>query len=137
MAVFQFHSQSVELNFCDQVKFDVPLTDEVQKAVQNSAQTLLTVSQQAKASGDAAKDLDALCDSVMDAIDGILGEGAADKIMALKPGYTFWDACDAFKYITDEINAGFRARAESYKSSAPTGVPGNRAARRAAARAVK
>lgn len=140
MATFQFRSQSVTLDFCGQVQFDVPLTDEVQKKVQDSAQTLLTIAKQAKASGDTTEDLRDLCDAVMDAVDDILGEGSADKIMAVKPDYTFWDACDVFKYVTDEIAAGFKARAVAYNpggASASAPVPMNRQQRRAVARMQK
>ena len=37
MAMFQFSARQVELNFCDQIKCVVPLTDEVQKKVQDAA----------------------------------------------------------------------------------------------------
>ena len=121
MAMFQFSARQVELNFCDQIKCTVPLTDEVQKKVQDAAKELLRVSQMAKNSDDKENTLDDLCDSVMDAIDEILG---------MKEGYTFWDACDVFKYITDEINTAMRGVAASYASKPPI-TPVNRAQRRA------
>lgn len=121
MAMFQFSARQVELNFCDQIKCTVPLTDEVQKKVQDAAKELLRVSQAAKNSGNKEHTLDDLCDSVMDAIDEILG---------MKEGYTFWDACDVFKYITDEINTAMRGVAASYASKPPI-TPVNRAQRRA------
>lgn len=98
MAMFQFSARQVELNFCDQIKCTVPLTDEVQKKVQDAAKELLRVSQAAKDSDNKKHTLDDLCDSVMDAIDEILGEGMSDQILGMKEGYTFWDACDVFKY---------------------------------------
>lgn len=97
MAMFQFSARQVELNFCDQIKCTVPLTDEVQKKVQDAAKELLRVSQAAKDSDNKEHTLDDLCDSVMDAIDEILGEGMSDQILGMKEGYTFWDACDVFK----------------------------------------
>ena len=121
MAMFQFSARQVELNFCDQIKCTVPLTDEVQKKVQDAAKELLRVSQAAKDSDNKEHTLDDLCDSVMDAIDEILG---------MKEGYTFWDACDVFKYITDEINTAMRGVAASYASKPPI-TPVNRAQRRA------
>ena len=121
MAMFQFSARQVELNFCDQIKCVVPLTDEVQKKVQDAAKELLRVSQAAKDSDNKEHTLDDLCDSVMDAIDEILG---------MKEGYTFWDACDVFKYITDEINTALRGVAASYASKPPI-TPVNRAQRRA------
>ena len=111
-----FRSQ-VELNFCDQIKCTVPLTDEVQKKVQDAAKELLRVSQAAKDSDNKEHTLDDLCDSVMDAIDEILGEGMSDQILGMKEGYTFWDACDVFKYITDEINTAMRGVAASSRPS--------------------
>ena len=116
MAMFQFSARQVELNFCDQIKCTVPLTDEVQKKVKDSDNKEHT--------------LDDLCDSVMDAIDEILGEGMSDQILGMKEGYTFWDACDVFKYITDEINTAMRGVAASYASKPPI-TPINRAQRRA------
>ena len=97
MAMFQFSARQVELNFCDQIKCTVPLTDEVQKKVQDAAKELLRVSQAAKDSDNKEHTLDDLCDSVMDAIDEILGEGMSDQILGMKEGYTFWDACDVFR----------------------------------------
>ena len=120
MAMFQFSARQVELNFCDQIKCVVPLTDEVQKKVQDAA----------KDSDNKEHTLDDLCDSVMDAIDEILGEGMSDQILGMKEGYTFWDACDVFKYITDEINTAMRGVAASYASKPPI-TPVNRAQRRA------
>lgn len=133
MAMFQFSARQVELNFCDQIKCSVPLTDEVQKKVQDAAKELLRVSREAKTADGVKKTLDDLCDSVMDAIDEILGEGMSDRILELKGEYTFWDACDVFKYITDEINGAMRNLAASYASgSAQTApMPVNRAQRRA------
>ena len=120
MAMFQFSARQGELNFCDQIKCVVPLTDEVQKKVQDAA----------KDSDNKEHTLDDLCDSVMDAIDEILGEGMSDQILGMKEGYTFWDACDVFKYITDEINTAMRGVAASYASKPPI-TPVNRAQRRA------
>lgn len=88
MAMFQFSARQVELNFCDQIKCTVPLTDEVQKKVQDAAKELLRVSQAAKDSDNKEHTLDDLCDSVMDAIDEILGEGMSDQILGMKEGYT-------------------------------------------------
>lgn len=133
MAMFQFSARQVELNFCDQIKCSVPLTDEVQKKVQDAAKELLRVSREAKNADGVKKTLDDLCDSVMDAIDEILGEGMSDRILELKGEYTFWDACDVFKYITDEINGAMRELATSYAPGAAqtSPVPVNRAQRRA------
>lgn len=130
MATFQFSARQIELDFCGEIKLSVPLTDDIQKKVQDSARSLLKTTQDTRKAENGAQDLGALCDSVMDAIDDILGDGMADKILALKGDYTFWDAADVFKYITDEINGAFRNLAEKY-ASAPNAVPMNRAQRRA------
>lgn len=82
MAMFQFSARQVELNFCDQIKCTVPLTDEVQKKVQDAAKELLRVSQAAKDSDNKEHTLDDLCDSVMDAIDEILGEVCLTRFLA-------------------------------------------------------
>lgn len=82
MAMFQFSARQVELNFCDQIKCTVPLTDEVQKKVQDAAKELLRVSQAAKDSGNKEHTLDDLCDSVMDAIDEILARVCPTRFSA-------------------------------------------------------
>ena len=129
MAMFQFSARQVELNFCDQIKCTVPLTDEVQKKVQDAAKELLRVSQAAKDSDNKEHMLDDLCDSVMDAIDEILDEGMSDQILGMKEGYTFWDACDVFKYITDEITLS--TKSDTISPAKPPITPVNRAQRRA------
>lgn len=128
MATFQFSTRQIELDFCGEIKLSVPLTDDIQSKVQESARSLLTATQALKNAPE--RDLGALCDLVMDAIDDILGDGTADQILALKGDYTFWDAADVFKYITDEINAAFHNLADKY-ASAPNATPMNRAQRRA------
>ena len=130
MAMFQFSARQVELNFCDQIKCTVPLTDEVQKKVQDAAKELLRVSQAAKDSDNKEHTLDDLCESVRAASDERRGAGMADQMLGMMDGSTGWDACDVFKYITDEINTAMRGVAASYASKPPS-TPVNRAQRRA------
>ena len=98
MAMFQFSARQVELNFCDQIKCTVPLTDEVQKKVQDVAKELLRVSQAAKDSDNKEHTLDDLCDSVMDAIDELVVwdtasefDGWASKFLE---SFGIWSAAD-------------------------------------------
>lgn len=135
MATFQFSSHQVDLEFPGGLKYTLPLTDELQQKVRDSAQKLLAASQALKGAQGTAEDMEELCDITMDAIDDILGEGCADEILGMKEGYSFLDCADVFKFITDEISGAFQKTATGYNAK-PQGkqpvamVPQNRAQRR-------
>ena len=131
MATFQFSErQAVKLDFCGELKFRLPLDDSTQDKLKKASKYL-----QDKSEGSDIQSLSELCDCVMDAIDDVLGEGAADQIAALKPDFGFWDALDVVQYISREYNAAKEKLVERFQSQRPQAVPSNRAQRRAAAKA--
>lgn len=131
MATFQFSErQAVELDFCGELKFSLPLDDSTQDKLKKASKYL-----QDKSEGSDIQSLSELCDCVMDAIDDVLGEGAADQIAALKPDFGFWDALDVVQYISREYNAAKEKLVERFQSQRPQAVPSNRAQHRAAAKA--
>lgn len=135
MTTFQFSSHQVDLEFPGGLKYTLPLTDELQQKVRDSAQKLLEASQALKGAQGTAEDMEELCDITMDAIDDILGEGRADEILGMKENYSFLDCADVFKFITDEITGAIQKTAASYNPK-PQGkqpvvlAPQNRAQRR-------
>lgn len=134
MAEFQFSTRRVELDFPGGVKYELPLNEELQQKVRAAAKKLLDETNAIKGRQGSEEDFDALCDITLDAIDEILGEGSADKIMAAKEDYSFLDCADVFKFITDEIGAEFQKITAGYQPAvrqtvvAPQG--GNRRSRR-------
>lgn len=135
MATFQFSTRRVELEFPGGVKYELPLTEEIQQKVRAAAKKLLDETNALKGAQGGEEDFDTLCDITMDAIDEILGEGSADQIMEAKEDYSFLDCADVFKFITDEIGAEFRKITASY-NTAPRQIAvvshggGNRRSRR-------
>lgn len=134
MAEFQFSTRRVELDFPGGVKYELPLNEELQQKVRAAAKKLLDETNAIKGRQGSEEDFDALCNITLDAIDEILGEGSADKIMAAKEDYSFLDCADVFKFITDEIGAEFQKITAGYQPAvrqtvvAPQG--GNRRSRR-------
>lgn len=107
MAVFQFTSRRVELDFPGDIHCTLPLTEDMLRRVETAAKGLRDNSATLKGKKGTAEDLEALCDFTLDAVNIILGEGMAEKIMESKEDYTFMDCADLFKFITDEFNAAY------------------------------
>ncbi len=129
MAVFQFTDHpGVDLDFCGKLKFKLPLDGETANRLKKASKYLMDRS---KSSDE--QTLDNLCDYVMDAIDGVLGEGAADQIAELKPDFDFWDALDVFQHISNEFSAAIGSAANRFKPAEP--ALSSRAQRRAQAKA--
>lgn len=135
MATFQFSDHSVHLDFCGELKYSLPLDQETAGRLRAVGKKMQADAQAVQGKDDTPEALERLCDSVMDAIDEVLGEGAADQIAALKPDFGFWDALEVFQYISDEFNRATTERAAQFTKSRPAPVPSNRAQRRTAAQA--
>ena len=123
MARFQFSDHSIELDFCGKLTKRLEVNSELMKNLQR-ASDFLTEKDAEVTNSVGADTLDMVTDYVMDAIDMILGDGEADKIMALKPGYSAPDVIEVYQYIFGEIN--------DYSVPGYTEIqPTNRAQRRA------
>lgn len=135
MATFQFSDHSVHLDFCGELKYDLPLDQETTSQLRKAGKKMQSGARALQGKDEAPEVLEMLCDQVMDAIDEVLGDGAADQIAALKPDFGVWDALETFQYISDEFNKAAMERAARFTKSKTAPVPTNRAQRRAAARA--
>ncbi len=137
MATFQFTSRRVDLEFPGGITCSIPLTEEMRQKVEAAAKELSEKAAQMHGKAGTAEDLETLCDYTLDAVDAILGEGVADKIVDAKEDYSFLDCTDLFNFVTGEfINAFIREanaakgnRSKPTTSSQPVSVP-NRAQRR-------
>ncbi len=120
MATFQFSEhQAVELDFCGELKFSLPLDDDTQDKLKKASKYL-----QDKSKGTGIQSLSELCDCVMYAIDDVLGEGVADQIAALKPDFGFWDAPGSTTRQRGSWLSG--SRASGPRRFRPTGLSAGR-----------
>lgn len=140
MATFQFASRQVELEFPGGIKHTLPLTEEMRQTVESAAKELKDKASALRGRAGTSEDMDELCDCMLDAVDAILGDGAADQIMEIKGDYSFLDCSDLFKFVTEEFTSAFireatAARAKvgaaprSNQQKPPVSAP-NRAQRR-------
>lgn len=137
METFQFTSRRVDLEFPGGVTCSIPLTEEMRQKVEAAAKELSEKAAQMRGKAGTEEDMETLCDYTLDAVDAILGDGMADKIMEAKEDYSFLDCTDLFRFVTSEfINAFIReanaAKANRSKPATggqPVSVP-NRAQRR-------
>lgn len=125
MATFQFSSRRVELDFPGGIKHSLPLTEEMRQKVESAAKELVQNTASLRGKPGTAEDLEALCDYTLDAVDAILGEGAAEQIMEFKENYSFLDCADLFKFVTDEFNAAFIQEVHSTKTKHAAAASGN------------
>lgn len=133
MVTFQFSNDHViDFDFCGKIHKQIAVTTDLMKRFQAASDLLNVKDAEIKNTSD-PNVLDTMCDCVMDAIDMILGDGEADRILELKGNYTVFDAIDVFKYIFGEINSGINGLAITYGNSAAPQFM-NRAQRRAAHR---
>ena len=125
MAVFQFTSRRVELDFPGGIKHSLPLNEEMRQKVETASRELLKKTGELRGKGGTAEHLEALCDYTLDAVDEILGEGASEQIMAEKEDYSFLDCCDLFRFVTGEFNAAFIREAKAASGKNGTPAPGD------------
>lgn len=131
MATFQFNERSIDLDFCGKLKFKLPLNDATARQLTEAGEYL----KNNRPNENSPEIWSEMCDTMMDAIDMMLGEGAADQIAALKPGFNFWDASDVFQHISKEFYAALDREKGKIGNQQPVVAPSNRAQRRAAAKA--
>lgn len=125
MAVFQFNSRRVELEFPGGIKHALPLNEEMRQKVETASKELVEKTKELRGRPGTAEDLETLCDYTLDAVDAILGEGASEEIMRNREDYSFLDCCDLFKFVTGEFNAAFIREANAAKAKNGNSAPGN------------
>ena len=126
MSEFIYKDYSCKLTFGDKV-FKLPLNeqtaDKISKAFDDK---LLTPNM------SSIEEIDAFYNSVMDAVDNVLGEGSADAIMSRFAHPGTMELLSVVNYITGEWNAQYKTSVEEMKKTAqlPSVTP-NRETRRA------
>lgn len=127
MSTFQFsNDRVVDLDFCGQIHKRLTLDTDLMQRFKSAGEYLTGRDAEIKNTTDPAV-LNTMCDYAMDAIDMILGDGEADKILSLKGNYSVFDAIDVVNYIFNEITAKIDSIAKTDIAPAT-----NRAQRRAA-----
>lgn len=123
MAEFIYKDYSCKLTFGDKV-FELPLNEQTADLIAKSFDGKLAPN---LANID---DVNAFYDSLMNAIDDLLGEGSADLIMSRFKHPGTMEVLSVVQYITSEWNAQYSASVEEMKKTAQ--LPGvNRETRRA------
>lgn len=122
MADFIYKDYSCTLKFGEH-EFELPLNEQTADLLDKAFDNELLPP---KFEGIA--DLDAFFNKVMDAIDTVLGDGAADKIMSRFKHAGSMEAMSVVNYISSEWNARYSAMFEEMKKTA--NIP-NRETRRA------
>lgn len=125
MAVFQFTSRRVELEFPGGIKHSLPLNEEMRQKVETASKELLDKTNALRGKGGTAENLEALCDYTLDAVDAILGEDAAAQIMESQKDYSYLDCLDLFKFVTGEFNSAFIQETNALKAKSGTPAAGN------------
>ena len=125
MATFQFTSRRVDLDFPGGIKHTLPLTEEMRHTVEVASKELLDKTSALRGKAGTEEDMETLCDYTLDAVDAILGEGAAEQIMESNPNYSFLDCCDLFKFVTSEFNTAFIQEANALKAKNGKSASGN------------
>ena len=123
MAEFIYKDYSCKLTFGENV-FELPLNEQTADLIAKSFEGKLTPN---LANID---DVNAFYDSLMNAIDDLLGEGSADVIMSRFKHPGTMELASVINYITEEWNAQYKASIEEVKKTAQL-PSGNRETRRA------
>lgn len=125
MAEFIYKDYSCELKFGDYV-FDLPLNEQTAELLEKTVYKKI-VEQKV----ENAEEINRAYDDLMDSLDEVFGEGAADKIMARYKHPGVLEVMAVINFILEEYRVKYAAAVEDMKKTAPEIVPANRAERRA------
>lgn len=137
MGRFEFRKNEIELDIAG-VKALVPSTAAFVDRLQQIGEKMVSFSENIESTEQAEE-------FMLGVLDELLGEAVMDQIEEERK-LDFYDCCDLFRYITDEVKACHAGKVAAYRpavQSVPQAVPmakaatENRAARRARARAEK
>ena len=128
MAEFVYKNYSCELKFGEYV-FDLPLNEQTAELMEKAFYKKITEQKPTN-----AEEINRAFDELMDSIDEVLGEGAADKVMERYKHPGLLEVMGVIKFILDEFNAHYKEAVEDMKKTAPVAVPTNREQRRRGAR---
>ena len=125
MAEFVYKDYSCKLKF-GEFEYELPLNEQTAELLDKTfADKLLPPK------FEGIEDIDTFYNNVMDAIDNVLGEGAADNIMSRFKHAGTMEIMSVVNYIVNEWNARYSEEVEEMKKTAH--IP-NRETRRATAR---
>lgn len=133
MAIFRPTQESnvCKLNFDDKFIYELPLHEDTTKAIAKVAEKQMQALKQIKDNDDDG--FDKAYNLALDAIDGILGEGAGADIMSLYSKPSLFDIAAVISFITKEYKVAYNARLNAYKAQGavpPTNAPNNKRGRR-------
>lgn len=123
MSEFIYRDYECTLKFGD-LEYSLPLNEQTAELLDKAFSDKILPSNFAS-----VEDIDAFYNKVMDAIDSVLGEGAAAEIMSGFKHAGAMEILSVVNYITSEWNEGYKAVVEEMKKTAH--LP-NRETRRAA-----
>ena len=115
-----------KLNFDEKFFYEIPLNEKTAKKFADICDRNMKALE--KLATDDPEAFDKAFDMCLDAIDELLGEGAADDVMGLYEDPGFIEVADVINYIASEYKAAYTAELDKLKA---TGELPNRAARRA------
>jgi hypothetical protein len=116
MAVFRpTKTAECELNFDDKFIYHIPLHEDTLRSIAK-----LSEKQVEALSALNPEDEDAMnkaYNMALDAVDGILGEGAGADIMSLYERPSITDVAEVVRYITEEVSGQYKKLMEKYKTT--------------------
>ena len=119
MATFRPVQNTCELNFDDRVFYSLPLHEDTAYAIDKAMQKIIELSPKEKAG------VDGVYNAALDALDEVLGEGAATSIMGLYDNPGILEVWNVLLYILCEWKGAYNAELERLKTAY---TPGNKAA---------
>lgn len=112
MAEFIYKDYSCKLTFGDKV-FELPLNEQTADKISKAFDDKLLTPNMSN-----IEDVNAFYDSIMDAIDNLLGEGSADAIMSRFAHPGTMELLSVVNYITGEWNSQYKTSVEEMKKTA-------------------
>ena len=122
MAEFIYRDYSCELKFGEYV-FELPLNEQTAELMEKTFYKKIT-----EQKIETAEEINRAYDDLMDSLDDVFGEGAADKIMARYKHPGILELMGVIQFICEEYRTKYAAAVEDMKKTAPAI---NRAERRA------
>ena len=125
MAEFIYKDYSTELKFGNYV-FELPLNEQTAELIEETFYKRIT-----EMKPNTAEEINKAYDDLMDALDAVFGEGAADKIMERYNHPGILEVMGVINFIVTEFRDKYTEAVEDMKKTAPKTAPVNRVERRA------
>ena len=124
MAEFIYRDYSCELKFGEYV-FELPLNEQTAELMEKTFYKKIT-----EQKIENAEEINRAYDDLMDSLDDVFGEGAADKIMARYKHPGILELMGVIQFICEEYRTKYAAAVEDMKKTAPATNRPERRARR-------